>query len=67
MANTKQRSKMTLEPLSPKMGAVYLIMAFTGAVILNGELSLMWVITGGVCLITGIVGVYLTIVRNRKG
>ncbi len=58
---------MTLSPLlSPKMGIVYLILLIAGAVILNDELSLMWVILGGVCLVTGIVGIYLTIVRNRK-
>ena len=57
---------MTLSPLlSPKMGFVYLILLIAGAVILNDELSLMWVILGGICLVTGIVGIYLTIVRNR--
>jgi hypothetical protein len=58
---------MTLSPLlSPKMGFVYFALLIAGAVILNDELSLMWVILGGVCLVTGIVGIYLTIVRNRK-
>lgn len=57
---------MTLQPLfSPKMGVIYLILTFVGAVILNDELTLMWVILGAVCLITGVIGVYLTIVRNR--
>lgn len=58
---------MTISPLlSPKMGFVYFLMVFAGAKILNDELTLMWVILGGVCLVTGIVGVYLTIVKNRK-
>lgn len=57
---------MTISPLfSPKMGIVYLLMIITGANILNDELTIMWVILGGVCLVTGIIGVYLTIVKNR--
>lgn len=50
---------------SPKMAALYLLMIMAGAIIIDGAESVITVIIGSAILVSGMIGCFYTIVRNR--
>lgn len=58
---------MTLSPMfSPKMGLIYFLLLFIGAVVLNNSHATPWIILGGSMLVVGMVGVFFSIVNNYR-
>ncbi|HMX84134.1 MAG TPA: hypothetical protein PL173_11675 [Saprospiraceae bacterium] len=58
---------MTLSPMfSPKMGLIYFLLLFIGAVVLNNSFATPWIILGGTMLVIGMVGVFFSIVNNYR-
>ena len=58
---------MTLSPMfSPKMGLIYFLLLFIGAVVLNNSHATTWIILGGFMLGIGVVGVFFSIVNNYR-
>lgn len=49
---------------NPKMGVIYFLLLFIGAVILNNSFATAWIIVGGTMVVIGIVGVFFSIVNN---
>lgn len=51
---------------SPKMGLIYFLLLFIGAVVLNNSHATPWIILGGFMLGIGMVGVFFSIVNNYR-
>ena len=51
---------------SPKMGLIYFLLLFIGAIVLNNSHAMPWIIFGGVMLVVGIVGVFFSIINNMR-
>lgn len=51
---------------SPKMGLIYFLLLFIGAVVLNNSHATPWIILGGFMLVIGMVGVFFSIVNNYR-
>lgn len=49
---------------NPKMGIIYFLLLFIGAIILNNSFATPWIVVGGIMVVVGMVGVYFTIVNN---
>lgn len=57
---------MKINPMfSPQMAALYLILIMFGAIVLDDAQGLLAKIIGSAMIVSGMVGCFFTIIRNR--